>query len=404
MKKHIIIFALMLSHTFLMAQEKPKVKFAYDVDFEMNFDNREFYRSNFSTSMTVFGARLTPAVGLSVTERNGAAHRLMLGIDVMKDFGASPISELVAGGKTDETLIRQNNLGLLRELTLFYSYNKNISRTQMEIYAGIFPRRAMEGKYSQAFFSDSLAFYDNNLEGLLLKFTRPKSYYEVGCDWMGQYGKNRRERFMVFTAGEGEVLPFMKLGYAAYMLHYANSQVAKGLVDNLLLNPYIRFDIGRYAGMQELSLRLGWLQAIQRDRVHVGAFIFPYGGEFDQHIRNWDVGIHNKVYWGHDMMPYYNGVDNAGVKYGTSLYFGDPFYRVHDDGRSGAGFYDRLEVYYEPKLGDFIRLRLAALFHFHGTRYSGCQQVISLRFNLQELLDRTDAPRRSARRSLKVEM
>lgn len=386
MKKLSIIFIAVLLAVTAGAQIKPKVGFAYDVDFEMNFDNREFYRSNFSQSMTIFGARLTPSVGLAVSESNGASHKIMLGIDVMKDFGASPISELIAGGKTDETQTRLNNLGLFREITLYYNLKKKIAKTNMEIYAGIFPRRAMEGKYSQAFFSDSLAFYDNNLEGIIFKFLRPSAYFELGCDWMGQYGKDRREKFMIFTSGDGKVLPFMSMGYAAYMLHYANSQNAKGLVDNLLLNPYVRFELDYLTGFQEFTFRLGWLQAIQRDRVNVGGFIFPYGGEFDQHIRKWNVGIHNKAYWGMDMMPYYNGVDNAGVKYGTSLYFGDPFYRVHDDGKAGAGFYDRLEVYYEPKLGNILTLRLGALFHFHGKSYSGCQQVISLRFNLQSML------------------
>ena len=41
--------------------EDAKVRLAYDVDFKMNFDNREFYRSSFSNSMTIFGARLTPS-------------------------------------------------------------------------------------------------------------------------------------------------------------------------------------------------------------------------------------------------------------------------------------------------------------------------------------------------------
>lgn len=385
MRKYIFIFLLFISAVAL-ATEKPKVSFAYDVDFEMNFDNREFARSGFTPSMTIFGARLTPSVGLSVAESDGSRHCLMVGVDVMKDFGASPISELIAGGKTGETDLKQNNLGLFRELTLYYNFRKKVAKTDMEIYAGIFPRRVMGGAYSQAFFSDSLKFYDNNLEGLLLTFQRPNAYFEVGCDWMGQYGVARRERFMIFTAGEGKVLSFMSLGYAGYMLHYANSAQAKGLIDNILLNPYALFDLTNISGLQKLSLRLGWLQAVQRDRKFVGRFVFPFGGEFDQEVRQWNVGIHNKMFYGTDMMPYYNGLDYAGLKYGTQVYFGDPFYRVHDDGSTGPGFYDRLEVYYEPKLSDWLDLRVSAVFHFNGSRYTGCQQVIGLRFSLHELL------------------
>ncbi len=369
MKKLIYILLILLAST-ASAAEKPKLFFAYDLDFEMRFDNREFAQSRFTESMTIFGARLTPQVGLALMEENGTGHRLMAGIDVMKDFGS---------GK---------DLDLFRELSLYYNFSRKISKTQMEIYAGIFPRKVMGGAWSQAFFSDSLAFYDNNLEGILMKFTRPQSYFEVGCDWMGQYGQDRREKFMIFTAGEGKVLDFLTLGYSGYMLHYANSVKAKGLVDNILLNPYASFDLGHMTDFQTLSFRIGWLQAMQRDRAYVGSFVYPFGGEFDQEIRRWNVGIHNRMFYGQDMMPYYNQVDNAGLKYGPSLYFGDPFYRLHDDGRSGPGFYDRLEVYYEPDLGKYLTIRVSALFHVHGTRFSGSQQMVTVRFNLQDLLTR----------------
>ena len=62
---------------------KDKVSLAYDLDFEMRFDNREFYRSRFSESMTIFGARLTPSVGVQIVQDNGVRHRLMAGVDVM---------------------------------------------------------------------------------------------------------------------------------------------------------------------------------------------------------------------------------------------------------------------------------------------------------------------------------
>ena len=368
MKKTLFVLLLMSAYLAAFAGEKPKIGFAFDVGFEMMFDNREYYESAFSKSMTIFGTHLTPSVGLTVTENNGAGHKLMLGVDMMKEFGSEESSEV------------------FHELTFFYKFEKQFPKTKMGIYAGIFPRRTMEGSYSQAFFSDSLRFYDNNIEGILLKFHRPKAYFEVGCDWMGQYGATRREKFMIFTAGEGKVLPFMSLGYAGYMLHYANSGIAKGLVDNLLVNPYARFDLGYLTDMQSLSFRVGWLQAMQRDREYDGVFIFPYGVEFDQEIRKWNVGILNKVFYGMDMMPYYNNIDNAGLKYGSDLYFGDPFYRVHDDGSKGAGVYDRFELYYEPKIGDFLKLRISALFHFHNHGYSGCQQMVSLCFNLDSLI------------------
>ena len=87
------------------------------------------------------------------------------------------------------------------------------------------------------------------------------------------------------------------------------------------------------------------------------------------------------------MMPYYNTIDNAGYKYGSLLYMGSPFYRVWDNGRDGVGLADRLEIYYAPKFGaPYLDLKVSAVFHFDAEKYCGCRQMVSLNFNLEELL------------------
>ncbi len=384
-----LVFLLTVAAADARSKKEEKLRFAYDVDFEMNFDNREFYRSDFSESMTIFGARLTPSVGISIPQRShGMNHKLMLGIDVMKDFGASPLQHDIPGAPESETARRLNNLDLFREMTLYYKLEKHTDKTDLELYAGIFPRRTMSGSYSDAFFSDSLKFYDNNLEGLILKIHRPKSYYEVGCDWMGQKGYARKEKFMIFSAGHSNITQWFQIGYAGYMLHFAGSGKARGVVDNILLNPFVKFDVGSKLNLQEFSFRLGWLQALQNDREFVGHYVFPRGGELDLTVRNWNVGISNRLFYGTDMMPYYNSADTAGDKYGSRLYFGDPFYRIHDTAASSApGLYDRLDIFYEPHIGKYLKIRLSARFHFHNMTYSGCQQLVGIVFNLDSLLN-----------------
>ena len=272
---------------------------------------------------------------------------------------------------------------------MYYKVHKQLGKTDFELNAGILPRRFMRGNYSTAFFSDSLKFYDNNLEGVLLKFSRPKAYFEVGCDWMGMLDKYRRERFMIFTSGEGQVLPFLSLGYAAYLYHFACSEVAPNVVDNALVNPYMSFDFGYKANLQKLMFRIGWLQSLQNDRFNVGKYVFPCGGEFVTEVQKWDVGIKNDLFVGVDMMPYYNTVDPAGYKYGNLLYMGSPLYRVYDDGTEGIGISDRLEVYYAPKFGaPYLEMKVSALFYFNARGYSGCRQMLSLNFNLEQLLNR----------------
>lgn len=349
---------------------KVKVGFAYDLNFDMQFDNREFYKSAYTSSMTIFGTRITPSVGVALEQKNGARHRLMVGIDVLKNFGAA-----------------NDNSELFKEMTLYYNVQKQLGKTGFEMVAGVFPRRFAEGSYSQAFYSDSLRFYDNNLEGLLLKFSRPKAHFEVGCDWMGRYDTYRRERFQIFSAGEGQVLPFMSIGYAASLYHFSCSGVSDGVVDNALVNPYMRFDLASKANLQTLSVRLGWLQALQNDRAHVGHYVFPGGAEVVMEVQKWNVGVKNDMFIGKNMMPYYNTIDNAGYKYGSLLYMGSPFYRVWDNGRDGVGLADRLEIYYAPKFGaPYLDLKVSAVFHFDGEKYCGCRQMVSLNFNLDELL------------------
>lgn len=381
MNRYLYLFILLMLGCFadvLQASEpindstKVKVGFAYDLDFDMQFDNREFDGTSYTSSMTVFGARVTPAVGVGLQQKNGTKHRLMVGIDIMKDFGSA-----------------RKNSELFDEITLYYDVQKQIGKTGFEMVAGVFPRRYAEGSYSQAFYSDSLRFYDNNLEGLLLKFSRPKAYFEIGCDWMGMYDTYSRERFQIFSSGEGRVLPFLSLGYAASLYHFSFSGVSVGVVDNALVNPYLRFDMASMTDMQTLAVRLGWLQALQNDRANVGHYVFPGGAEVVMEVQKWNVGLRNDMFIGTDIMPYYNTVDNAGYKYGNILYMGSPFYRVWDDGRDGIGLADRLEVYYAPKFGaPYLDMKVSAIFHFDGEKYCGCRQMVSLNFNLEKLLCR----------------
>lgn len=382
-----------------------KVRFAYDVNFEMNFDNRE-NTSDLSPSMTVFGARLTPEIGIGVTQGNGTRHRVMLGVDIMKDFGRGPDASpdgLVPGNKG------YANADLFKEMTMYYRMDRRMGKTDFSLTAGIFPKRfSMSREYSPAFISDSLKFYDNNYEGLLLSFSRPKSCYEVGCDWMGMFGRYERERFMLFSHGRSQILSWLSLGYTAYMYHYACSSTVDGVVDNILLNPWICLDAAPVVPLQQLSLTVGWLQGAQQDRLNVGEYVFPFGAEFTFDVRKWNVGLRNRLFVGRDMMPYYDSRDAGGYKYGNSLYWGDPFYRLfsgNDSRFAGAGssddamplydrsrsigIYNRLEAYYEPRIADFLYLKVGLVAHFLEAGYAGFHQQVSLIFNLQELLSST---------------
>ncbi len=384
----LILFALVV--TCLDASERgdstvKKVSFAYDVDFDTYFDNREYYKSKFSKSKTIFASRLTPLIGLNVSPSDGSSHKIMLGIDILKNFGENPVDGSSSLAESSDNLLNSN---LFQELTFYYNFSKRVKDIDLSLTAGVFPYKFADGTYSGAFFSDEFKFYNNNMEGILFSLQSPKTYFELGCDWIGLYGQYRRERFLVFSSMDMKINDFISFNYDFYLYHYACSRKVDGVVDNILVNPYFVFDAAKYLNFQEFSASVGWVQAFQHDREHVGHYVFPGGGQVVLDIKKWGVGINNMIYCGTDLMPYYKSKDAGGYVYGSDLYHGDTFYRVFDElGMSQkCGIYDRLEVYYEPKIGDYLSIKLSAIFHFN-QGYSGCQQMIGLNFNLQELLN-----------------
>lgn len=328
-----------------------KARFVYEADFELYFDNREYNAYSPYPSKTIFGASVAPRVGLCI----GQKHSVMAGFEIQKQFGGR-FSDILDG------------------ISLYYSYHD----AKHSLFAGVFPREKMTGGYSKAFFSDSLNFFNQVLQGLLYNYkdVTPQGWsvdLEAGIDWMGLYSKDARERFMIFSAGRFSK-GILTIGYNGYMYHFANSMQVSGVMDNILLYPYLQADIGKYVRMQELSLKAGWLQSMQNDRKHGDGYLFPGGGELTLTLRQWNVSLANTVYLGGNLMPFFNVKDDIGVPYGDALYYGDRYYSVTD------GFYDRLELSYEPRITDFLSVKVALVAHFY-ERYCGWQQMVTLRMS-----------------------
>ena len=76
------VFASFIFVTAFALTSSAQARFEYDVNFDFRFDNREYDRSGFQNSGTLFGARLAPSVGFSAG-LGGASHRLMAGVDAL---------------------------------------------------------------------------------------------------------------------------------------------------------------------------------------------------------------------------------------------------------------------------------------------------------------------------------
>lgn len=390
MTKHLhatfLAFLLLLTSTvaanaFSGLQLSRPPQLLYGVQFEQRFDNREYDNSSFNPSGTIFGARLSPYIGVGISS-NRATHRIVVGADLYKDFG-------------NDTALKDN---ILQQILFYYDCSLRLGRdATFGMSAGVLPRHLMKETFGIAFFSEERLWYDNNIEGLLFSIEKQRKYrIELALDWMGQFGSTptTREQFMILSAGSGRLSRFFKIGYNAYYQHLANSsENLEGVVDNFLAKPWITAVLDpRRKLFDDFSVKAGVLFSAQRDRRLSGDFDTPLCGEISLHLEKWNVSIDNSLFLGNDMMPYYCKEDANGEQYGDSLYAGDAFFRMKraetpDFTKKETGLYDRLALSFCPKISRGLNLKISSVFHFNGgVGFSGCQQIIGIVFDLDEFL------------------
>jgi len=373
-------------------QSKPRggAEFVYDVNFNFAFVNNEFDASGgwFIPSATIAAARITPYVGFEIDRGVYGTHRIMTGIDVLKNFGANPTSY---GAESDPSL---ENKALLREITLWYQYRRKFGKTDFLAVAGVFPRHLCGGKYTTAVFSDGVRFFDNNAEGMMLKWRRPRSNYEVILDWNGLYGTDRREQFNILSYGECYLTDRLYLGWQGMFHHYANSANVGGVVDDHLINPFVAYDLTKAVPVEVLTVSVGAYLGYQCDRRYLEDVKTPLGASLVTDVRNWRVGLRNELYYGENLLPFFYDKDNGGNMYGTNLYCRSGAWKVSRNGT--PGFYDNVELYWKPVVSEFVYIKISAMAHFNPT-FSGWQQLVILNFDLEKIGKQPTAARKQRR-------
>ena len=124
----------------MLLLEKPLLpELKLEADFTTLFDNTEYASMKGVSSGTLFGARLTPKVGIKWQYRN----QLMVGADLYQDFG-------------------HNKFLSDAKLQLYYAFQDYNAK----VYAGIFPRNAMKGLRSPLFFDPAYCYYNNSISGV----------------------------------------------------------------------------------------------------------------------------------------------------------------------------------------------------------------------------------------------
>ena len=333
-----------------------RVQWRYDIGFRYYFDNREFAASQGTVvpSMTLHAAVLTPTVSAQLRSRT-VTHGLTLGADLQHDMGSRAWCDFC------------------REGILYYDARVRTGHGFFEGVAGIYPRRLLGGRWSEAFFSDQNLFQDRLFEGVLLKWRTPRFHAEAALDWLGQKGYDSKERFQVLLSGRWLAADWLSLGWNADYYHYAGSELAPGVAERYLAHFWAMADIAQGTGWQELSLKAGVLPSFQRDHRDYDHPVFPLGAEVQLSLRRWNLALQNTTYFGGDLQPYWQTRDAAGRVFAERFYFGSRFY---------SGFCDRIDLHWEPRLGRYARLRIGARAHFTADGFMGWQQVVSLRLDL----------------------
>jgi len=365
----ILTLGLSCFAAFAQKQEKP-LSLAYDVDFHMNFDNREFDYSQgkYAPSETLFGARIAPYVGLDY-KKDSLEHRMMLGLSLKKDFGSG-----------------DKNWNVFEKVLFYYTLKLHAPKLDFRMDAGIFPAYFCTGDYHPAIVSRKYKWQESYIEGVRFSLRNERGSHELLCHWLGMYDQNRREQFIIYGGGDVKIIPWLNFCYDFGLQHYAESVEAHGVVDNWMFNPYFQIDFTHWAPvMQRLHLNLGAFVAYERDRVNSSKPAIPAGFDGLFEVRKWNVGIRNRFYWGDRLLTYYSCFDDAGIPYADNLYHGEPFYQVRIEDNLLPACYDCLDVYYEPHICDFVDLRLDLSFHFN-EGFSGWQQLVGVRFNLDRLM------------------
>lgn len=352
-----ILLLLLLCLLPFLSEAKLPVKFLYDADFMFYFDNIESDRSPYADSQTLTGVRLAPEIGVGIADSTYGDHRLMAGVVYLQPFGAG-----WDAGKL--------------QLTAYYSFAKSGFSMQL----GFLPYRNLIESLPDYLQSDSLNYYNANIQGALFQYQSRKGFASIFLDWRIMPAADKREAFRVVGTGQYRK-EWFNVGAWAQLNHLACSKPyidGEGVCDDLLLNPYVGFDLGKVTPLDSFSIRAGYMLGIQRDRA-AGLDYICNGGILEIFLRWRFIGFKNSTYYGNPQFPLYD-------TYGSLLNRGDSYYQ--------ASFYNRSDIFFYIYNNRFVNCYVSANFMISDGNFS-CSQQITAQFLLSRIWQKDAAKLRT---------
>ncbi|MCF0166357.1 MAG: hypothetical protein HUJ89_04215 [Bacteroidales bacterium] len=343
----------LLSCSFASAQ----VQFAYNVDFSTKLDNSETDSYSKQNGRTLFGAFLSPSLGVEFL----GEHTLQVGATLQANFG-------------------DKNKTLLYDWLFYYKFSRE---DRHRVFVGSFGTDNSLKPYTDLSMTDNMRYSKHTFQGAMYQFRNDKGYTEVIFDWIGMMKSDQRERIALWSASRYD-LDWFHAGYELYINHYSVSyDAATRVVDNVLLSPRIGIHFTKWLPLEAFELSLGWIQTFQRDRISSRDFIFPMGGYADFRIAKWGVYIYNRFYYGGQLLPFYNRPDPHTGIYGEDLYFTEIYYGTDENYRK-THIYDRLAAGWKYNIKDFLEFDLSLVFHIAEQGKWAWQQKATVRFHFDQ--------------------
>jgi len=255
------------------------------------FDNTEFEGSSFQHPQTMAGVWLDPGIGLELDSFNS----LHAGVNLLKEYG---------------TL----NLIDDKDVVSYYAYQ----RGTIQFLAGSFPRDEATRTFSKVFFQDSINFYRPNMTGVWWHYSHPGADAGLFLDWTGKKSGAEHEAFFVGATGtlkRGSVYATLQ----ALLRHHAASQLVLGVQENALCQLAFGLDLTRQTRLDTLTFQVGCLVGGQRDRKQTMNWSIGKGVMGEVNAAWKKFGLLSTWYFGGGLMPDYD-------RFGTSIYWGDPFF------------------------------------------------------------------------------
>ena len=331
-----------------------KPRFLYNVDVAVWFDNRE-YRGPWQYDQTLFAVRLSPEIGVGVTDRQGGSHRVIAGLHYIQPMGG-------------------NWKDLRFHPTVFYQY----AYKGFRMHLGAVPYKHFIRPLPDFLRYDSIAYAHPNIQGALIQYQSRHGYVEAMCDWRGLQRPDQREMFRITVDGEYAYQGFFRYGVGGiaqlnHKANHADPTPCEGVCDDAYAAPFATIDFAPPTPLDTLSLRAFYVYGFQRQR-RDNQLRQPQGFLLEFSI-NWRwIGAKNTFWYGGNLMPFY-------ATYRSDLNQGDPFYQSRLYNRTDfylyivrkafVNCYFSWNMHYVPESGLMHQQQVIAVFSLDGLHGKG---------------------------------